>query len=273
LAILYLGAYFISYFLGNYLRFLVVNESSVAVMPEKEILSSGMKQTALFTAGGLCILLLTANIQWAAYLFSLVGKVLLAILKWLVSLLSKEETEEVEELVMTSNQGMSDMGGLGEAGDPALIWVILEKILMFLVTVGVAVVFVVVIVMICRYIWKQFHNVKVVEQEKLQKGRDVREVCGIERNTRESAVIWSPFLNNRERVRKVYRKQILKNKFHIIGNHNVEDLKCMTAKECCDKISEESGSANCLKKIYEKARYSSYEVTSEDVKNMKAAVK
>ncbi|MBE7043796.1 MAG: hypothetical protein E7399_09970 [Ruminococcaceae bacterium] len=272
MAILYLSGYFINFFMNNYLRFLSVNESSAAVMPEQEIFSSGMKQTVLFTIAGVLVLFLTANVKWVSYVLSWVGNVLLVVLRAFFSLFSKEESEEVPVFVM-QEQVAPDMSGLAEGGKSGLLWLILEKIIMTLVAVGIVALIVFAVVMFFRFLWNHFHEARKGEEQKIQKGRDLHEVCGIEKNAKETSTVWLPFLNNRDKVRKIYRKQILKNKNSIVGNHNMEDLERMTAKECCDKMPIEKDFADILKKIYEKARYSPNDITSEDVKSMKTAGK
>ena len=101
------------------------------------------------------------------------------------------------------------------------------------------------------------------ENEELQTGIDIRETCVIEKNKKEAAD-WFAFLKPREKVRKIYRKQVLKHKKDIIGENSSENLAYMTAEECCDKLSLED-----LKLIYEKARYSAEEISAEDVKRIK----
>ena len=262
LAMVYLAGYFIYNFIDQYLHFLTVNESSAANIPEQEIFSSGMKQTFLFMLGSVVVLLLTANVGWLAYIMSWLGKGLLAVIRFLLSGRSGEQIEEIEPSVMES--APQDMGGMfAEEGKTALIWIILEKILM--AAIGVLLIGLVVfgIVMGFRYLWKYFHAGSKKEDEVLQSGIDIRETCIIEKKQKEASD-WFSFLKPREKVRKIYRKQILKHKKEIIGENTPENLEYMTAEECCEKISSEE-----LKLIYEKARYSSEEITSEDVKRIK----
>jgi len=201
-------------------------------------------------------------VGWLAYIMSWLGKGLLAVIRFLVSGISGKEPEEIEPSVMES--APQDMGGMfAEEGKTALIWIILEKILM--AAIGVLMIGLVVlgIVMGFRYLWKYFHAGSKKEDEVLQSGIDIRETCIIEKKQKEASD-WLSFLKPREKVRKIYRKQILKHKKEIIGENSPENLEYMTAEECCEKISSED-----LKLIYEKARYSSEEITSEDVKRIK----
>jgi len=88
-----------------------------------------------------------------------------------------------------------------------------------------------------RHLWKEFYKASEKE-EKAYSGIDIRETCTIEKTKKEGSN-WFSFLNNREKIRKIYRKQVLKNKTVIIGDLVVENLGYMTAKECCDKFAAE----------------------------------
>jgi hypothetical protein len=266
LAVIFAAGYCIHMYTNQYLRFLAVNESSAANIPEVEIFTHGFKQSMMFMIGCVILLVFTANIGWLSYLMSFVGNALFEFLKFIFANAGRTEAE-MPIIYEQIQQAAPDMGMLGDPGEPALIWKILEKILMYggvlaiigLIFYGIAMAF--------KNIWKQFHKNVEKDEKAIHTGIDVRESCAIEKVQKEGNS-WFSFLNNREKVRKAYRKQVLKNKSTIIGNLNTEDLEYMTAKECCDKFSAEQ-----LKKAYEKARYSAEEITSDDVKMAKSAVR
>ena len=66
----------------------------------------------------------------------------------------------------------------------------------------------------------------------------------------------------------MYRKRVLKSKALIVGTSGNKELEYLTAKECCDKISADS-----LKEIYEKARYSNASITADDVRTVRTSIK
>ena len=72
------------------------------------------------------------------------------------------------------------------------------------------------------------------------------------------------FLSNEQRIRTLYKKRVIHDKAAIIGDKVEQELSYLTAKECCEKIG-----ATDLKEVYEKVRYSSEKVTSEDVRRAK----
>jgi hypothetical protein len=263
MVIIYIAGYCVYMYTSQYLNFLVVNESSAANIPEQQIFVSGMKQTMVFMAGGLCVLLMTANVGWLSYLMSGVGKVLLAFMRAIFAGIAQGQQEDVvvEEEVVEQGSG----GGMfGEPADPALIWVILEKIAMAATAIIIVSTIIIMLYKGIKYLWDNFHAESIKEDKKIQNNIDIRESCVIEKQVKEGGGIFS-FLSNREKVRRYYRKQMSKKKDMIIGDRDVEMLEYMTAKECCDKLD-----ARNLKKIYEKTRYSAEEITSEDIKLAKS---
>ena len=103
-------------------------------------------------------------------------------------------------------------------------------------------------------------NFRKKKNEKLAENEDVREYCGFEKKSDKQAGNFI-FRSNREKIRRLYRKKVAKHKQEIIGEKEPQHLNYLTAKECCDKLSEQK-----LKLAYEKARYSEETITTEDVK-------
>ena len=145
----------------------------------------------------------------------------------------------------------------------------LATVLMIVVVcVGFVVLVVFAVVKGIQFLRNRFYQAKEKEGSELYNGQDIRESCAIEKRGKESPG-WFAFLNNRERIRKIYRKQVLKHKDSIVGDRSVGALEYMTAQECCRKLPEEKDSAGALKDIYEKARYSEQDITSDDVRRIK----
>ena len=258
----YLVAYFFYFFVSQYLSFIFVNKNSASNIPEQDIFISGMKQTGVYVVSGMVILLLGANIEWLSYIMGMLGRGLVAVIRFWVSLLHFEKSETNP---MPSEQGVN--GGMGpfmEGGETHPFWILLEKIVTVAVFVGAAVLLVVAIIKGYQYLRNNFRKIGKKKYKEVQGNQDIRESCEIE-VSRNEGLGWFPFLNNKEKIRKMYRKRMLKDKSSIVGEASAKELEYLTAKECCDKISADS-----LKAIYEKARYSNESVTAEDVKRVKA---
>lgn len=261
----YLIIYFFYYFVSRYLSFIFVNKNSASNIPERDIFISGMKQTGIYVIGGVVLMLLGANVEWLSYIMGMLGRGLVSAIRFLVSFLNFEKSETNP---MPSEQGMGNgMGGFMEGGEPHPFWIMLEKIATAAVFVGVVVLLVVAVVKGYQFLRNNFRKIPKKKYRENHGNQDIRENCEIESGKNES-LGWFTFLNNKEKIRKMYRKRVLKNKSNIVGEANVKELEYLTAKECCDKISADS-----LKAIYEKARYSDESITAEDVKLAKAAGK
>ena len=265
LTFIYLIAYFFYYFFSQYLSFIYINKNSASNIPEREMFVSGMKQTGVYVACVVTVMLMTVNVEWLAILFRLIGKGVRAVLRFLFSLLQTNQSADTEFAEETQGV-MEDMAGLLETGGPHPFWAFMEKVTLAAFFVGAIVLTVMGIMKGYQYLRKHFRGIER-NQQQVQSGEDIRESCEIERDGEEH-LRWFPFLNNAEKIRKMYRKSILKNKALIVEDAVSKELEYFTAKECCDKLS-----ADTLKDIYEKARYSNESVTVNDVRNMKNSLK
>ncbi len=265
-AFIYLGCYFIHCFIEQYNYFISVNQFSASNIPEFEIFTTGMKQTLMFSAAGLGVLFMTANIEWFSYIAVNLFRELMATVGFIYNLIfgnkqmpSQNKQEEVLEI------GAEEILAEPENVSPILEW--FWKILEFLVMAALIIAVVVVIIYSIRkgyqFLRKHF-TVSGPEQEQVIKsGRDIREAIAVDKEERTGFKLFT-FRDNTEKVRKLYKKYILKNKNAIIGESDAHNLDNLTAKECCDKLS-----AEVLCGVYEKTRYSAAEITAEDVKLLK----
>ena len=275
IAILYFGLYFIEYFLGRYLFLRIVNKSSTGVIPEKAIFSAGAKQTLLFSVGSMAILFLAANIGWVSYVWSWIWRGLQLILRFLLSLLPQGDVTESTPGTETPSGGGSGMPDLGDdKGNELLhfIWIILEKLVYVAVILGAVVLAVVLVIRICRFLRSRFYRSREGQVILLEGGVDIHESCDIEREERAVST-WFSFLTPREKIRRIFKKQVWKNKEKIVGMRSPEMLGYLTAKECTEKISQEQAAPEELTKLYEQARYGREDVGNDEVKRAKAAAK
>ncbi len=271
IAILYVGLYFTSYFLGQYLFMRVVNQSSVGVIPERAIFSTGARQTVLFSLGSMAVLLLTANIGWVSYILSWIWKGLYAVLAVLVDWIPKGDGSGAEEEMLGANTAGPMLPNIGD--DNSLlnkIMQFLDKLVGVVIVVAVAVIVVIAVKKVIKYLRDNFTQSGRKKGPEWEEGQDIRENCAIEKTERETAGLFSYF-SNRERIRRIFRKKVLKNKDSIVGKHDVGALGCLTSSECCSKLPEEKDASDVLKNMYDKARYSPEEITAEDVRRVKVA--
>lgn len=263
IAILYAAGYCIHLFVSRYLDFMTVNESSAANIPETEIFKQGFCFSSMYVTGVVAFLVLLANVQWFhgidSWIVSRIGSVFRKFFK--TAFISERAEKQKLQMAMSAEQEAPDVEMLLEKGEATISRLNLEEPIIIGGILILAALAVFGIVKGIRYLWKGFR--KTPESEGIKDGIDIRETCTIEKTKKEESN-WFAFLNNREKIRKLYRKRVLKNKVAIIGDMAIKNLEYMTAKECCDIFS-----AAQLKKGYEKARYSAEEITSDDVRTAK----
>lgn len=262
-----LACYMIIYYLKHYLNFLRLNESSAGYLPAGEMLSAGMGLILPYTLFGVMILLLSLNVDWLEPIFRVLTKGLKEVLRFIFRLLSvsdaAEEPISVEKSISYSPE--AEMLSPPEA-ENFWLWEVLEYAVLILFACGCVFALVKGLRWLVRYLREHFG--RNAAGENIITGRedvlDVREKCSIEKSGSGSKSlslfrIFTPV----ERVRRLYKKRVLS------GKDGIKDrgtLKVMTARECGEALSLPN-----MARLYEQARYSDKEITSEDVRRMKLA--
>ncbi|MDE6641854.1 MAG: hypothetical protein K2K63_15175 [Acetatifactor sp.] len=262
-----LACYMIIYYLKHYLNFLRLNESSAGYLPAGEMLSAGMGLILPYTLFGVMILLLSLNVDWLEPIFRVLTKGLKEVLKFIFRLLSvsdaAEEPISVEKSISYSPE--AEILSPPEA-ENFWLWEVLEYAVLILFACGCVFALIKGLRWLVRYLREHFG--RNAAGENIITGRedvlDVREKCSIEKSGSGSKSlslfrIFTPV----ERVRRLYKKRVLS------GKDGIKDrgtLKVMTARECGEALSLPN-----MARLYEQARYSDKEITSEDVRRMKLA--
>lgn len=258
IAFVYLIGYFIYYFTKQFLTFLKLNQNTASKIPIADIFQNGIGLTAIFTACSSVILLLCFNFDWVKAIADVIWSGIRLLLSYLFSGMETPPAVPEKEEMAPQNPQMGSAGIADGIAIDSLGW--LRDIMLVMVIAGLVVGGILFIYYIYFMIKGRDRAKKDKKaNKKLSKNDDVREFCGIERNeSRKSAVF--VFRNNREKVRRIYQKKIMKHKNKIVGEQE-QQLRYLTAKQCCDKLSEQQ-----LKLVYEKARYSEQTISAEDVR-------
>ncbi len=254
--LIYLGFYFIYYYLDRYQSFLAFNKSSAANIPEKAMLRSGVAQIALFAVIAVGMMLLVSDLKWLDYIVYGAQLVFAAILKVLVRGRDAGPTEWIGTDSPVKGEGMPDFG----ESETAMFWIVLEYIAIVLVAVGIVVGIVVGMVKGFAYLRNHFGKKNLSKSRELDEVNDIREHCAIEKSGKKTGGLFA-FRDNKEKVRRLYKKKMERVYRQREGQKDLSFLNWMTAKECCRAIEEED-----VLEIYEKVRYSDVECTTEDVK-------
>lgn len=258
----YLIGYFIFFFIKRYMEFIVLNEKSAGNKAEQEIFQNGLKQTFLYCVGSLFVFMFAANLDWMTKIANHIGDWLVAILRQIFAGLDITVQEEVPQNVMQDMTSQSN-GTDGQAMHLELSDTFLKTIIFIFIVVAI-IAFIILMYLIYKYyrVHLQLHK-KAKNENELQATGDIREKCEVVQKKKEKRENWFAFLNNREKVRKLYRKKILGAKKQLIGERQNKELEYLTAKECCAQLVEEK-----LQIVYEKARYSEKEIYADDVRQI-----
>ena len=260
--ILFLCFYLIQMYLEQYQHFLIVNDSSTGHIPEKAMFRSGVSLVGMFSVGVSVLLLLTSDVGWVGR----IANVLKNILIWVLRLLFSGEREVIEEEILPekTNPGRQDQGMFPmEEAEPALIWVILEKLVMIAMAVAFAALIIWAIYSLIKFLHDRFQSRILTQEEELENTTDIREKCEIERHQSKKHSFFG-FLSTKERIRRIYKKEVWAGRWQLAKDGSPEVLRRLTAKECGDGLSRAD-----MAQVYEKARYSQEECTSEDIRRAK----
>lgn len=268
LVFVYFACYYVYLYLNQYARFMLFNKNSTANIPEKEIFTSGFTQTVVYTAGGLGILFLTSNVEWMSYIAGIIGNALLKFIRFLIENVHFSGGDDHGVL------GEDDMYKAGEQlkREPVEANEMFEGVLLAVIKVFIVILiilFIFVLIKAFRDMWENY-TINKVSEEMMSAKNEVREKLSIEKDGKEERKGRNlfGFMDNKEKVRKYYKKRVAKEKLAIVGDLDAENLQYLTSKECCDKIS-----ARNLQNVYDRVRYSEDEITADDVKKAKSDVK
>ena len=259
IAFIYLIGYFLFYFTKKFLDFLKLNQNTASKIPIADIFKNGMGLTTFFAACSSVILLLVVNVDWVKAIADRIWSGILMLLSYIFAGIKTEPPIDGKEPL---TQKEPELGGanMSEIISQETLDGI-RNLMIVLLCIALVIGF----ILFLYYVYYVIKGLEGTERGKGKKGKlpengDVREHCGIEKNTRRKV---GNFIlrNNREKIRRLYQKKMVKCKKELIGEQEQQYLKYLTAKECCDRLSEQQ-----LKLVYEKARYSEEIITAEDVR-------
>ena len=262
IAFVYLIGFFLFYFVKKFLDFLKLNENTASKIPIADIFKNGMGLTTFFTACSSIILLAVVNVDWVKAIADRIWSGILMILSFIFSDIKTEPPVDGKE-PLTQNDPQLGGANMSESISQETLDGI-RNLMIVLLCIALVIGFILFLYYV-YYVIKGLEGAKRGQNKKgkLLENDDVREHCGIEKKSQRKAGSFL-FRNNREKIRKLYQKNMIKHKNELIGEQEQSLLRYLTAKECCDKLSKQQ-----LKLAYEKARYSEEEITADDVKSAK----
>lgn len=264
-----IGLYFINYYVEQYQNFLTVNQSSAGHIPAQEMFRSGMGLVVGYTGVGILLLIFISNGQWLLTILNACRWALSLLVRGLQALFPYRETQG-EELTVNEKVDMAGdmMAGL-EPGEGFWLWQVLEYVIIFVFLALFVLVLVKGLVSLFRLLLKLMKRSNYVKNDTREASVvDVREKCEIIRGNqlKKNFSLWN--LNSADRIRHLYKKRLLASQSLLTNGNGKEKLNLFTARESGTILKREE-----LSGLYEKARYSREECSSEDVRHMKTACK
>lgn len=258
LLVVQIGFYFAQHYIDNYISFIKVNQISVKRFHGKKIFKLGIMLSSGYIILCAAILMLFTNPQIGKTLVFGFKKILFNILNFIFSLI-KDEKVEIEPIVeeeIDNSIILPDMGEVAEEqGLLVQIFGILVEITFCLIFVAVIIAVVVWIVRLIQGLFKSKRKSVIIEGE--ASIQDITEQLEKEDDRRKKNSIFYGLSIN-ARIRKVYYKYVMGNKKEIEESTH-KQVSSSTARE----VIRESAV------YYEKARYSTEEVTTAELKSIK----
>lgn len=264
--IVVLGIYFLIYYIEQYQSFLIVNNNSAGHIPTTEMFRSGIGLVMAYTGIGAVALFLISNVNWLTGILNIFQKIIYFILSIIVTLFFGN----AGELLEPSGESMAETGGLPSDDLKTFwLWEVLEFLLTIVIIAAIIILFIKALLFVIKFIRNKLNNLpRSTQNLSAESIRDVREKCEIVRNKERKVNLPFLLLNPKDRIRHLYKKRILSSRDAFLQGDEDRFLNRYTARES-SKILEKDD----LALIYEKARYSNEECSSEDVKQMRNACK
>lgn len=265
----YLCLHFLYNYLSNFITFLILNRTSTGHMKEKQLFSAGMAMVGGYTLfTGLTLIFCTdpgAGDRLAAWLKALCFR----FLRWIASLLSKENTGEyVEE---TPPQTMVDIEPRSQGEETISAW---PEIVRTILDALVIILFLVIVAAAVYWLIKAFIALFKKRSEEAGPRKDTKEriahVKKIKNDTGDNKKrIFYRFSPN-AKIRRVYGELASKYRKKL-EQEKGKPAEASTARENCRVLAVNNPPAGeQLAQLYEKARYSNQSCNKKEVKEARA---
>lgn len=256
--------YVLGYYFEHYLSSITKNEGSAGNMPSEAIFKSGFTMVLgllLVILVGICIII---NSDVIREFFDKIRDMILDGIAYVMGILGNSNTDDIgaitEQLEFKQEPETTDSDFLRVFNQ--IFWTCLYIFVTVVIGFGLYFIF----NMIVNFFRDKMDNPPKVHIENA--GKDVRESVwqkdGFKKKEKKGL-----FLNDTQKVRRMYQKKILSDKEFIKNekSHN-KKMQATTAREYSEYINNMT-----IADIYEKARYSGQPCDKEDVKRMKEACK
>lgn len=248
--------YSVAGYVNKYEKFLEVNKHSVGYMPIKNVFGAGVISRLGFSSMLSVLLVLVANIGRMDDVLQYIRKFLGIIGRKIRDFFKRFHSEEYVGPDMGGPIGIS----MEKASDEIKIIDIIIYIFFILVLLWIAYkVIRMVLKILSGLLAYNADSVSVNKEEEIRESYDV-----VEKLEAPKKDGFFSGMNPALRIRKRFRKKVLSEEKRIAEAGKLDRMELYTARECSGILENTE-----LGTLYEKARYSPYECTAEDVKRMK----
>ncbi len=238
-------------------------------VPYDQIRKNNSTMMRISLAVAVVMMLLCTVLDYGKELLAAIKSVIVSFLRWLFSHVSYEAVEETEILSPETHNGGFGMLLPEDYVDDS-IWHKIWDALFWIAAAAVTVLAIYLFVKLIQQFYKLFNGSGIGIRERL--GRDKKEFLSPLKNENEGAfgrrnensVSFMDRISKRGRIRLLFVKYVEKGR-------NFADIKSSNTPSEIERISLERDAA--AYELYEKARYSSNEITATDLNRMKSISK
>ena len=237
-----------------------------ARVPYESILGTNRLMLVIYIGISMVFMALCVFLDYGKEIMDAVGAVMIRFLKWLFSLFDYTIMEE--EYLPPPAQGQGELALHPMGYDDSYIR-ILWDVLFGMLTIVVAIGFVIAMVKAVMFFIRYFNEGRIGIRDRLSRDKveylkpAFQEETGDRDGRKENRIPLAARLSNRGQVRLLYKRFVKK-------GAGFEDVRSShTPEEQLRAAYSETGNSQDIRKLYEKARYSKEEISSEDVRQMR----
>ncbi|MCD7835120.1 MAG: DUF4129 domain-containing protein, partial [Lachnospiraceae bacterium] len=260
-------------YLESYINFIIVNRSSAGHIPAAEIFMSGSFMAVGCVVMFVLVLLATSGIGWLQTILKGAGSVVAAVLRIIFSMIGTDESSDFVDDTHVEGGMASD---IIYDSEPALIW----EILTVISVIFIAAAFIYLLFRTFKWLYlfireRMQYKVPVGDDNSFEAVMEVREKYkAVEKSSGKNRNFLKNLFRNfsaNEKIRRLYKKHVLKYSNDLQGGRLKEaDLnrpEFITAGEWGRALGKP-----VISEIYDRARYSDTECTTDDYKLMKQVI-
>lgn len=271
LMICFATGYFIYYYLRQFLSYVSINARTTENIPVKNVFYSSAVLMLVFSAVAFCLLTFGINRSLIENLSRAVGSLIRRLLS-MIRLCPGEVSIEPE---VTENPGWGGLPDLGEEAEASLFMQIMDVVLTAAAFAVIVFILGSGILALIRLLKEGFAKKDVQKKIKETELADrIEKIRKKEEKTEEKklslAKRWKQMTSPEEKIRRIYKKTILKAIPSWEGEKQEKLLHAATAREYCKEVfGEKEAEAREFAGLYEKARYGKALCGQPDVARMK----